>query len=76
MAKWYGGEKSKSASDMAINTFGNIYMMGTFSSETTFGDISLTAFGQSALFVTKTNSSGDVTLGKTIWWNLTSMCYF
>jgi len=63
-AKRFGGPNTESASDMVIDASENIYMVGTFSSETTFGDITLTASNGGASFVAKTDSSGNVLWAK------------
>jgi len=62
--KQFGGQNMSTPSDMTTDTFGNVYIIGSFSNEINFGDIMLTAPGVNAPFVAKIDTSGSLIWAK------------
>jgi hypothetical protein len=65
-AKSAGGNDGDEANSIAVDTSGNIYMAGNFSSDTIrFGSTALTNTGGDAIFLAKYNSNGTILWAKT-----------
>lgn len=58
--KSFSGVGDQSLNSIAVDASGNCYVTGYFSSNTTFGSISLNASGNEDLFVARYNNSGDL----------------
>jgi fibronectin type 3 domain-containing protein len=56
----FGGTGTDTATVVAIDTAGNIYTSGSFSSTATFGSSTLTSAGARDIFITKTRSDGTI----------------
>lgn len=55
-----GGTSSDTATDVALDDAGNMYVSGTFAGTATFGDYSITATGDNDAFLVKWNADGTV----------------
>lgn len=62
--QWAKVINAESASGIAVDSSGNTYVVGGFSSQLTFGTSTLTSTGKRDLYVVKYNSSGDVVWAK------------
>lgn len=54
-----GGASDESASAVAVDSLGNIYVIGQFEDKATFGTITLTSSGHSDIFVAKLDNNGN-----------------
>src|SRR3989338_5774647 len=63
-AKGFGGTGADAGYSTAADSNGNIYSAGYFSGTATFGGITLTSAGSQDIFVTKSDSSGNVLWAK------------
>jgi hypothetical protein len=65
-AKGFGGVGLDSGYDIATDSSGNLYTIGAFSGSVTFGNTTLTSQGNSDVYITKQDSSGNVIWAKSI----------
>ncbi|XWK90520.1 MAG: SBBP repeat-containing protein [Phormidium sp.] len=65
-AKGYGSTGLDSGIDIATDSSGNLYTIGYFSGSVTFGNTTLTSQGNSDVYITKQDSSGNVIWAKSV----------